>query len=526
MVVMDWSGETPCAFKIAKEKITPCSQGWHFDVCCVDFSIIPLSKYEKKNLRFTYGETGEWILDVVFQKPSEDAPDYPIMLKANGMSPPEDIGGLHNYYQQFGKDSYSKEWPGYEVPMDEDLFEDINNYFSEEWSRIPPMDMRKIDAKTMKIIMTALADPTSDYVFDKNDWVVIPIGSARGEISEVEIDKNVERYIPVVPHDPAFPYSRASRFPNSFRYLGRQGDLDDYLKFITGLKGEDKVNFDEAILNASLDELLMWASSNRLNLDMVSFLKNNPDILHDRIRSNMIDFISNVGKEHVEREAKYNEVLCPRCAAPCRGKVDKTQIPSNIGSTKIHPMVIVCEKCGRSTTLRYLNDGFNRGYTYPEAQGPAIYMEDAIKLSAQVASEKDPVKKIALYTNLAGAYWRTRDLDFMVRTLNKITAETTSKKRYVKIGTDATLRMTALWLYVGKESKEIKQSVRKLKNSIETLKGPYAALFVACCCRESKGTERIHRCTRGLWKLLIHAILTIIWLCILDIWLRHIHSRT
>ena len=500
-IAMCWSGRKECAFKIPRERSLICSRGWDSPDLhpLIDYRGLPLAEFENRSIRFLYGETEMWVLDIKFQKPVDDAPDHPVLKKARGMAPPEDVNGLHGYYRLFGEDSYSEGWAGHEEPMDAVLFEDINRCFSEAWFRSPPVDRKPLDPNTMKVMATALLDPSSHYVFDKQDRKVLPIGDGRGELSEAEAERDKARYIPLAPPSHGFPFSRASQLRERIRYDGAGGDVEAYQRFVMGLKGQDRVDFDTVMLDASLNEMEEWAYDNRFQIDREGFYVRNPEVFARRVEGGVMDILTRAKRVNIEHKVRDEVVLCPRCATPCRGWLDKSQTPCSIAGTEVYPMVIVCENCGRSTTLRYQNDGFNKGFTYPDAQGPASYMEDAVRLYALVASEKDSVKKASLSVDLAGAYWRTRDMDLVRRALGRIPTGKPSRGGLSKLDADVRLRMAALWYHAGGEPKEVKQMIRNLKRSVDSMNGPYAALFAACCCRDSKGRDE---CTRMYRRVL------------------------
>ncbi|MBR7152531.1 MAG: plasmid pRiA4b ORF-3 family protein, partial [Candidatus Methanomethylophilaceae archaeon] len=500
-VVMQWSGRRECAFTIPRERILICSKGWDsFDLAHrINYRTVPLSKFEGRNLRYNYGDTGEWVLDIKFQKPIEDAPDHPVLKKARGMSPPEGCNGMHGYYEMCGEDSYSDGWEGYEVPLDDDFIHMVNSFFEDTWSRFPPVDERELDPRMMKVIITALLDPVSEYVFDKVEHEVIPVGDGRDEMSKG--DAEGDRYIAIVSDVPDFPYDKASKLPVEIRYTGPVGDAKAYSDFISGLKGGNKVDFETRMLKHGLHEMECWAYRNRLLLDQEGFYLENPGVFRERIEENVIDIISHLSNKSRENRARGEDVLCPRCATPCRGKVDRTQKPSSIAGADIYPLVITCGNCGRSTTLMYKNDGFNKGYTYPDVQGPACYMEDAVRLHAEFVSEDDPVRKISKSIDLAAAYWRTRDLQMARKALSRIDMGKQSRKRPLKLDGDDMLRMAALWHHIGGEPKDVRRTIRELKRSIGSLKGPYAALFAASCCRESNGRGERVRMYRHVFEV-------------------------
>lgn len=502
-IVMCWSGRKECAFKIPRERSLICSRGWNpLDLCpLIDYRGVPLAEFENRSIRFLYGETEMWVLDIKFQKPVDDAPDHPVLKKARGMAPPEDVNGLHGYYRLFGEDSYSEGWAGHEEPMDAVLFDDINRRFSKAWFRSPPVDGKPLDPNTMKVMATALLDPSSHYIFDKQDRKVLPIGDGRGELSEAEADRDKSRYIPLAPPTHGFPFSRASQLRERIRYAGESGDVEAYQRFVMGLKGQDRVDFDTVMFDAGLNELEEWAYDNRFQIDREGFYVRNPEVFARRVEGGVMDILTRAKGANIEHKVRDEVVLCPRCATPCKGWLDRSQTPCSIAGTEVYPMVIVCEKCGRSTTLRYQNDGFNKGFTYPDAQGPASYMEDAVRLYARVASEKDPVRKASLSVDLAGAYWRTRDMDLVRRALGRIPTEKQSRGGLSKLDSEARLRIAALWYHARGEPKEIKQMIRNLKRSVDSMNGPYAALFTACCCRESKGRDECIRMYRRVLEI-------------------------
>lgn len=211
--------------------------------------------------------------------------------------------------------------------------------------------------------------------------------------------------------------------------------------------------------------------------------------------------MSRTRKSDTDNKGKDKDILCPRCGTPCKGRVDKSLAPSLIGSSKVYPLVIVCRSCGKSTALRYLNDGFNRGYTYSGNQGPEFYMGDAIRLSVQMSSEKDPARKATLAVDLAGAYWHTRDYALAEKTLAAISLDRASYGRRAKLDDDTRMRMAALWYHLRGGTKQVKQMIREFKMSVDSIEGPYAALFTACCCRDCKGVEERERMYRRTMEI-------------------------
>lgn len=93
--------------------------------------------------------------------------------------------------------------------------------------------------------------------------------------------------------------------------------------------------------------------------------------------------------------------------------------------------------------------------------------------------------------------------DFENRSIRFLYGETEKQSRrgLSKLDADVRLRIAALWYHAGGEPEEVKQMIRNLKRAVDSMNGPYAALFTACCCRESKGRDECIRMYRRVLKI-------------------------
>ena len=206
--------------------------------------------------------------------------------------------------------------------------------------------------------------------------------------------------------------------------------------------------------------------------------------------SDILDLFAKMREEEQLDDMMY---LCPRCAARNEAHVDSALLPTTISGRQRYPLSFVCSECRRRTVMKILNDGFNTGPTYQGMMHPARFMEDLILDSVMADMETDAVRKLVGFTDVALGYlpWSERKLARDM--LRKAEGCIGNTKRRSALEGDVLLRMTTLRYVIDGNPKGVRADITRLKDTLDSLEGRFAAVFAAECCLDAKSEEECRR---------------------------------